>query len=271
MKINRLLFHFKCPKFDLLVLQLVVGFSLMRPQCLFAYDNWDYAASLGARTHNFGGRANLSVNYNYQLWQGQIQNQSVYGYIRPRLELTSSLVVNSVQAEVQVFPISFFGITLGHSRRYRDWQLTGFDCIAVSCSGQIMRDYVAGHLFYKYKTIFMVGMIEVQNLNYDRADLPYADSKYMMRFGPGSDRLLISRAFIGYELSSKLTAGYLTEWGEADSGDRMESHYLLGRWKLPAPWILSIGVGSRRTSILPAGFDLFSDLSWSYGEKLGYL
>jgi hypothetical protein len=185
--------------------------------------------------------------------------------------MSSSVVINSVQGEIQFFPISFVGFTLGHDWQYRDWDSTVFDCALVSCSGLIQRDYVITHLLYKYKNMLLVGSLENQNLSYDRQDVQYADTKTMMRMGPGFGTGLLAKAFVGFQANSQYILGYFTEWGEASSGDIRETHYLVLRWKPNPTWVLSVGAGSLRTTVLPVGFDLFLNLGWAHGEKLGFL
>ena len=130
---------------------LVLIFSI----CRAAFADWDNQVSFGARTAPFGGTLSGTLGYGINLWGedptpnlpengppiGNVPNWK-FGYIRPSLNIQTIGYTSRSQLELDLFPISIVGLTIGQAFHYRFSRASQFDCTTVNCDGYLNRFYV---------------------------------------------------------------------------------------------------------------------------------
>lgn len=132
---------------------------------------WDYNAGFGYRSEPLGVAANATAGFGQTLWdiRGQSNAPSgfekiMFGYVRPQLRVQTSGVVNSFDSRLEIFPISIFGLSLGHNSSFRQIDFEGVPCETVTCRGQINRSYLQMQMVGGVSQFVLVGLLRFESL-----------------------------------------------------------------------------------------------------------
>ncbi len=110
---------------------------------------WDQRAAALGRSYPIGVQAAYSLGYNVKLWQDDRsiddpKHSWKYGYFRLATNMATSAVINRIGLEAQWFPISIFGISLGHDWGLRHFKPPFAECKIYECMGLVKRAYLRG-------------------------------------------------------------------------------------------------------------------------------
>ncbi len=132
--------------------------------------------SAAAGSNPKGANINASLAYNQLLWDGRSQNDESrfwkYGYLRPKVYYETSYVINTVSAELQVYPISIFGGSVGYKNSDRAVKsLELYECDKVNCQGQVTKSFYNLNLNLGYGSWVMALIYENTQLKAS-SDIP---------------------------------------------------------------------------------------------------
>lgn len=108
----------------------------------------DFKLGLNGRTYPIGAQIAASGGLAYSFW-GDTKTWK-YGYARAGLNLMTSAVVNRAGIELQVFPISIFGISAGYDTGTRNFIPKWLDCNLYECTGRVDRKHMRAALVAAY-------------------------------------------------------------------------------------------------------------------------
>lgn len=188
-----------------------------------------------ASNHPAGGVLNLGLAFNYKMWDDSEKNFWNYGYIRPKISYDTSILVNTVGAELQLYPISIFGISFGTNYGSRSVQNNeDFNCEQINCKGDLQRDY--------YRLNASIGFGDViSSLSFQSERLSPRNDQGLTSLDFSTLLLLPSGqtstqektiAFMGYKLSDDFQIGLLEMFHKISAGNwethKSEGQYFVG-------------------------------------------
>ncbi len=101
--------------------------------------------SLGTSFRSYpaiGAEINAEAGFNQLLWGEVDKEKPFYGFIRPALSLSSSVVVNNYDARIEFNPISFVSFVRGYKHVTSKFdEFSFYECRKVRCTGDMKRDY----------------------------------------------------------------------------------------------------------------------------------
>jgi hypothetical protein len=118
----------------------------------------DYRFETFARTTPVGAYLRGELGYAQTFWgKGERQNP-LYGMIRPSIRLQTSGIINSADAKIEFYPISFLGLYVGKSFMSRQAKnLDGFNCDVVICkASKINRNLWGAQMALKVGNFFSI-------------------------------------------------------------------------------------------------------------------
>lgn len=223
-----------------------LGFLLMDTSS--ARADWDYQAGFSARTVPFGGSFSGTLGYGKLLWgsdpgpslpiigppSGEIPNWK-FGYIRPSLTLQTIGFTSRSLLELDLFPISIVGITLGQSFHYRLDRASQFDCSLVNCNGYLSRTYVRAQAIVGVGQTAVMAWAQYASVG-ALGSLPILEETWALVSAPSSDSLATLTVTAMYRLQDDWVLGLLGSQGRfITSGNHSftslgYANYFTGRW-----------------------------------------
>jgi hypothetical protein len=134
--------------------------------------------------------------YNELIW-GDAKQGYMYGYVRPHARLFTAGVGHRVELRADIYPISFFGFTLGEVVVIRHTNQGSFNCDAVVCKGVSYRSFVENNLKLAYGNVFGTFTNRGDYISPAANDKPFADWPSSLLGDQGGDILYTANANLG--------------------------------------------------------------------------
>jgi len=158
-----------------------------------------------------GAEVYAESGYNQLLWGKKETSKDVlYGLIRPSLNVSSSAVINSTKAELEFFPISFLGLSVGRQYIHSNYEFPFFDCDQVECKGTYERNWFEAKMALGHGGWVVVGNYKIDNLTGPSDDKPMADWRNVIVGAPGKD-VQIDKKLVVAKMFGPHMAGVLIE------------------------------------------------------------
>jgi hypothetical protein len=247
---------------------------------------WDSSAYLNSRNYPLGVSLGGFFGLGYTAWNatragqgagGNFLSPYLYGYLRTQARVQTSGVVNSADLRLEIFPISFLGLTVGKNLSARAADFSAISCSEYLCQGSVDRSFVSG--------ILALGAAGFSVLAYGRYDDMRASSAQGDSFlGRGFyDEMASIR---GLSLRDQLQSLDLLATYEVDSEKKHRLGILNSRARflgsresaesLYAMWIynfgkytLQTGVGTYESSFQKRAFSAFAGFKWTPKKGAG--
>ncbi len=116
------------------------------------FANLDGDISSVGRSYPRSGAITGTLGVSKILWR---QDEIKYGYIRPKFELSNAGKYNSISAQVEFAPISFFILGAGQERISNHSSYADSDCSKYSCEIDINHRFLKARLMAGYKNFFV--------------------------------------------------------------------------------------------------------------------
>ncbi len=234
---------------------------------LFSYDgtsHWDYSLGGGARSLPIGLSVFSEVGHNLLLWGEKIDNENEYnyGYLRPSLQLSTSGLVTKPGVFLDVFPISFFGLTLGSAYSWRFTKLDTIDCSSAHCGGGLQRTILKTKLLLGYEAFFLAVIQKLEFLFPMLKDRGFADESSTLVGQKGYDRVWFQEYVLGYTLSEKYKVGMIFDFSKMLHSQNRSDQKLLFMNRAFTNWSLVGGAGLYQSSTQLQAFTGFILMEW---------
>lgn len=213
-----------------------------------------------------------ALAYNYELWKSQTKdNFWMYGYLRPKVGLDSSFLVNTVFSELQIFPISILGVSMGSAYAHRSvTDLAEFDCKLYECQKEFSKQYIKGQLAVGWGSIKAMYSYQEDRIYADQTDKPFlVETGVRLLMKSGFNLLAKQSMFVGYDLNSQWNIGGLYMFNRMNRTES-EHHYALLQYK-PLPWKVGLGVGTFESEYVKKSFSALVKVSWSVDPTLSLM
>lgn len=206
--------------------------------------------ALGAEVYGEAG-------YNLLLWgKKETPKDFLYGLVRPSLGASTSGVVNSVKAELEVFPISILGFSAGRQFLNSNYDFPFFDCSSVTCQGEYVRNFVESKMVLGYKGWVALGNYKVDTLRSPNKTEPMADWRNVILGEPGEEVQIEKKLFVGKFFSNQMVGALIENVQFLGSGERKESFAAVYQMRKDQTNYM-IGAGAFHTDQQPMGFQLY--------------
>lgn len=179
--------------------------SLLSSMQLYAKFDLKYGVQ-GRSFPSPGGEAYVESGYNYSFW-GDTKTP-LFGLIRPSAQVRSNLFINTIGAQISIYPISFIGLDYGLTNIYSNYdKFIFYDCETTRCEGEIHRNYSAAKIALGYKNFLAVSRMEYNQNKYND---PTGKGQQVVEFlfgtlaAPRNDNHTFSQSFIGYKFKDDL-------------------------------------------------------------------
>lgn len=189
----------------ILILALVIS-------TLASYAKFDLSYGTQGRTlPGFGAEFYADAGYNKLLWGKREGPKDVlYGLARASLAPSTSFVINAIKAELELFPISPIGFSVGRQMINSTFDFPFFNCEVVTCKGNFERNFVEGKMVLGHAGWIALTSYKVDTLTSPRTDRPMADWRNVIIGDPGTEVQVDKKILLGKIFSNKM-AGILME------------------------------------------------------------
>jgi hypothetical protein len=143
---------------------------VMFHQSAFSQSKWDESYNFEGRINpSLSSTANAEYGYNAVLY-GEPESSILYGLIRPNVKFTTIGIYNGAQAEIEVFPISFFGFKAGSSAYSNASEYSVPDCETLRCIGGFYYNYTSAHIALGAYGFFVRADYTIDKLSQEEAN-----------------------------------------------------------------------------------------------------
>lgn len=174
--------------------------------------------STGMEVYGDGG-------FNYLFWGKKNSPKDVfYGLIRPSIGASTSGVINQLRGEIEIFPISFLGISFGRQLIHSNFDFNFFECEKVTCRGTFERNYVESKMVIGHAGWFVSGHLKIDKINSPDDGVPMADWRNVIIGNPEREIQIDKRLVAGKIFSNKMIGIMIDNVQFLGSRERKESY-----------------------------------------------
>lgn len=198
----------------------------------------------GRSAPSVGAEAYLDTGYNL-VWWGKKERKSdvLYGLIRPSLNLSTSGVINSVKGELEFFPISFLGVSVGRQIVHSNYEFPFFNCDVVLCKGEYQRNFIEGKMALGAGGWITTLQYKVDVVKAPHSRMPLADWRNIIIGDNGRDVQIDKKMVIGKIVDAHLYGLLLENVSFQGSGEMRESYAAAYQFKyLANSYMFALGV-----------------------------
>lgn len=189
-------------------------------------SQFDLTSGIQGRTlPTLGAELYGEAGYNQLIWgKKEGPKDFLYGLVRPSLGVATSGVINGLKAEVELFPISIFGITAGRQIIDSNFNFPFFDCDDVNCLGEFHRNYIEAKMVLGAKGFIALANYKIDTVTGPSDDKPMADWRNVIVGNSRRDTQIEKKLLLGKVFGNKMI-GLLGENVMFDgSRERKESY-----------------------------------------------
>ncbi|OQW46823.1 MAG: hypothetical protein A4S09_02640 [Proteobacteria bacterium SG_bin7] len=122
----------------------------------FNLEATDFKVTVGANLYPKSGGVSGEIGKGLYLWGKKTEKNFRYGYLRPYVLAATSFTVNQGEVGIQIFPISFFGLSLSHRTSVRSKEFEGLPCGINNCLSDVKTNSLRFHLVLGYEKLFFL-------------------------------------------------------------------------------------------------------------------
>ncbi len=217
----------------------------------FSLAGLDFKYGASARSYpSLSGDVNAQAGYGIPIW-GTPGSGTMYGLIRPALDLSSSGVVYSYDANVTVYPISFIGLGVGRKELTSEYSdFTYYECEDIRCKGKLNKEYGFVKLALGYGNIKMVTAYTEFENTYDdekKTELGVAEYEYILIVNPKEEKQIRRLYYLGYDMGDK-SIGLLSDQHQFLESDK-DYQLNIGFYQFNlGSFRTTVGIGSLQSS-----------------------
>ena len=210
--------------------------------------------------------------YNQKVWDDSTEKFWMYGYIRPKVAFDTSFLVNTASAEIQVFPISIFGFTLGSNYAYRSVEDSpDFSCDLYNCRGEMHRNYFRVNANLGAGDFVSSLSYQVEHFYNSNDDMkPSVELATLLLIPEENGIQERYTAFFGYKLSDDLSFGVLEMYNMVSGQGvttKSEGQYLVASVSVDKLKVTT-GLGTFGSDYNEKTFSLIVKINWLLDPSL---
>lgn len=249
-----------------LVLRILISCLLFwRITPVWAEGEWglDESAFFAVRLLPQGLALGGTLGYGLPVWGERGPGQVLYGYVRPSTTLSTSILVNRAEVAVDLFPVSFFGLSAGIRGSQRAVSLDTLDCNAVYCRGLLGTAYLRPQLLLGYGPFSALAALHVAWLASSNSTEPFGDDVTNLAGNAGGDHLVGSELAAQVRLTPAIAAGtYLSADHMIGSGSTNDMISVFGKY-LRGSFSYMAGAGAYESTTQSRAFTCYAIVGWT--------
>ena len=240
-----------------------------------AAADWDYAASLSGRTYSAGLSLDPTLGLHQLIWGDP--TTPFFGYIRPALSGSITPTLFAGDAGLDIYPVSFLGMTVAKRWTHRFLEPSGYDCEANSCLGQMNSTKVSFRLLSAYQSYFLSAQYQRQffeeNGEGDGKQNIMDPANALIYRADGSNLNTLA-IILGKKVTDKISTGVLYQRGELDRRkSASEADYVFARSDLSAfgysMVTATVGLGRFNTDLKRPGISAIAIINYTGKAPIG--
>jgi hypothetical protein len=220
-----------------------------------ALAKFDLSLGTSFRSYpSIGAEINAESGYNLLLWGKVNKKKPFYGFIRPAVTLSSSVVINSYDARIEFNPISFISIVRGYrhvASKFNEFSF--YNCEQVRCTGDLKKDYTK--LKFAMGAARILTMVELAMYNNEYTggtDEKVAEFRFATLADSQNDSMYHARYVLGFKHNTGLY-GVMADYTLLNgSGDTYNMDLLIYTTKVDRS-LYTFGIGQFYTSQVEKG------------------
>ena len=233
----------------------------------------DYAANLSMRTYSAGISLEPTLGLHQQLWGDS--STPFFGYIRPSLSSEFSPTSIGGKVSLDIYPLSFLGMTVAKNWTRRYAEPKGYDCAANTCLGRLDDTEIAFKLLSAYQAYFLVAQYTrrfyAENSEGNQNIMDPSNALIYRQSGSNLNTLNI---ILGKKISEKVSAGIIWQRGDLDRrSSASDADYFFARSDLSvigySMVTATFGLGRFHTDIKRPGISALAILSYTGKPGIG--
>jgi hypothetical protein len=219
---------------------------------------FDLSGGIQGRTlPSFGAELYAESGYNFITWgKKETSKDFLYGLIRPSFGVSTSGVINSIKGELEIFPISIWGISLGRQIIHSNFDFPFLDCEAAACKGEYQRNFVENKMVIGHKGWVALGNFKIDNLHSPDSSLQTADWRNVILGNKGNEVQIEKKLLVAKLFSNKMLGVLLENVEFQGSHERKESYVAVYQFKRNSNFYM-FGSGIFHTDQQPMGFQIY--------------
>lgn len=235
----------------------------------------DYGAGVSARSYPLGAIFTGTIGQSFRLWNqdpfpGEDERPQGspapwrYGFLRGSLTAQSIALVSRVSTEIEVYPISIWGVAMGAGANWRSATSSDlFDCQVVQCGGVLWKSWLRTQAVAAAGPLFFGAGARLEWIWADRGHTGFVEEGNNLTGSGAADQLFSPWIMSGVDLG----AGWRTfAWVSYGLFLQSQSHYFsssaaLGKtW---GEWSVAGGAGTFQSNYQGLGPVFFLQLQWT--------
>lgn len=235
--------------------------------CLCAFSaraDLDYNLGLRARTYPLAGSVDGDIGYGFLLWGNQSAGNPFYGYLRPHVGASNAGYYNSAVASLDVFPLSFLGISGGGESIQNDKDYQAYDCSRYQCRGRSYRNFVQAELSLASGPLF--GQLLWKRERWSLANpgtREFIDSTSGLSLNPNGDSQTMYRGALGVKLGERWSLAGIYAYTQSDNSREVQRFpFAVLRYKIGQAAV-GVAAGVYSSTLKAAGGSGMVFLTWN--------
>jgi hypothetical protein len=227
----------------------------------------DLRVALNGRSYPIGAQVVASGSLGVPIW-GKTDTWK-YGYARLSLNAATSVVVNRVGLEAQLFPISILGFAAGFDSGVRSFVPRFLDCGVYECEGRVDRIYLRAQFIAAAKGLILLFNARSEVLHSYKSGRPFFDEMTLLRGRNYGESILTLNPVLLYRINPAWSAGGVWFYSRAlDSGGTAHLAGPVVSFSELSGFSVTAGVGMNQSVLVHPAVALFFSAQWNLEPSL---
>lgn len=231
----------------------------------------DFKLGFNGRTYPIGVQLMGNAGLGYPIW-GDTDTWK-YGYVRAGLNIMTSAVVNRAGIELQVFPISIFGVTAGYDTGVRNFVPKWLNCDLYECVGRVDRKFLRVNAAAAYEDFSMMLMSRYEELRgFGATPKLVFDETTLVVGRPNGENIFTLNPALLYRIDDSMGVGFASLYSHAiDTGGYSHLYGPIVNLTTSPKFSMILGAGLNSSPIVHSGFCGFFLLQYNVKPSLSVM
>jgi hypothetical protein len=187
----------------------------------------------------------------------------------------SNILVNGFSTQLDLYPVSIFGFSIGGSITERapgvsTFYGSDFACGSVQCSGSIYRTFLSARLGLGADRVFLMGSARVDFLSGSQNNQPFVEETNRILGQAGGDTAVTWDLNAGYQFDPKWS-GLLLLTSTKMQGSGYSSNFFqaLAFYTQDPIWTYALGAGTYSGTVDPMSLSMSLMVKWTGKHSIG--
>ncbi len=247
----------------------MISFFLFVHKIIWA--SWDIQSSFSARSFPRGASFSTDIGKSFVFWDRREKSlrKFMYGMLRGKIAGSTSVVVNSSEASLELYPISFLAFKIGQQEVWQSFnQFEGVNCLNISCKGKIIKRFVGMKMVLPFKEnfIFWDGSLISSKWGSVNTQESFFDSYLNLLISENDENLYSATTLIGRSYNDSISFGLMSIYSSflksRKNNHLLASYFSWSKRKLKA----LLGVGGFKNVKNQVSFSALTRVTWTFNS-----